>query len=265
MIGLGKYAAILSFAFIAAALTMPPKKANAQGFDSRTGHYYNVHGFSGEWHAVSRYAQSQFVFGRPGHLVTIKDSIENSIVQNLVDHDGSLFGEGAKWLGGYDLSIKQNKWQWITNDLFTYTNWSPGEPNGPSSETVLEMRAFTGGQWNDIAHNTLTGGRGKGVIEFEPSQVTVFSMTGPTLINSPRAVNYTVTLAAPSPPGGAILFMHSSAHAIRKELPNAISIPAGSSSFVVSIVVDQIVAPNQVGYVRVYGKNKKSLTVTVTP
>ncbi len=267
MVGLRKHAAVLSFAFIAAFSMLSPKEANAQfGFDSRTGHHYRSNGSLGNtWHLASLHAQHSRYFGRPGYLATIKDATENGIVQAVTDFNWTVFARRAQWLGGFDVSLKHNKWQWVTDDLFTYTNWYPGEPNGPTTEPALEMLAETGGLWNDIPYNYTGGNRGYGVYEYEPSQVTLLSLTGPTTINSPRAVNYTVTLAAPAPPGGAILFLHSSMPAIAAVLPTAITIPGGSSSLVVPLLIAQTVAPNQVGYVRVYGKNKKSLNVTVTP
>ncbi len=266
MVGLRKCAAVLAFAFIAAASMLTPMEASAQsGFDVRTGHYYGSSTVHGDWHAVSVGVRSEFRLGRPGYLATIKDAVENTIVQAVTDY---FWGDNqdAKWLGGYDLSLKHNKWQWITEDLFTYTNWAPGEPNNSrGNEPVLEMLGLSGGRWNDVPYNDTSGGRGFGVVEWSPSEVTLLSMTGPSIINSPKLVNYTVTLAATAPRGGVILFLHSDIPAIAGVLPKAITIPGGSSSLVVPLAVGQIRGTDQVGYIRVYGKNKMSLPVTVTP
>ncbi len=269
MVGLRKYAAVLSFAFIAAASMLSPKEANAQpiptAFDARTGHYYL--GFGGWTWLDARYrAGTVSWLGRPGHLASIKDSTENDIVSSVVDQLYDIYGCLGTWIGGYDLSDAHNRFEWTTPELFTYTNWAPGEPNNAGGkEVALEMSAYTGGLWNDVPQDATIGNRGPFVGEFEPSQVTLLSITGPTTVNSPKAVNYVVKLAAPAPPGGAILFMHSNIPAIAAVLPRSITIPAGNTTLNVPLIVAQTVAPNQVGYVRVYGKNKKSLTVTVTP
>ncbi len=269
MVGLRKCAAILAFAFIAAASMVSPKETNAQviAFDARTGHYYygqfyiGVTWLDARWYAVNHNYQVP-----PAHLATIKDSTENAIVSRIVDIMADFTGCWGAWIGGYDLSDAHNRFEWTTPELFTYTNWAPGEPNNAGGkEVVMEMSAYTGGLWNDVPLDATFGNRGPWVEEYEPSQVTLLSMTGPTTINSPKTVNYTVTLAAPAPPGGAILFIHSDIPAIAEALPQTIKIPAGSTSMVLSPVVAQTVGFNQTGYVRVYGKNKKSLTVTVTP
>jgi hypothetical protein len=89
------------------------------------------------------------------HLVTISDQQENEFVWNL--------DMGEHWLGASDgKSPKEmgvGTYTWVDGEPFSYTNWTPGQPNAVESDCdsangggpCYEHCAFqwSGGQWND--------------------------------------------------------------------------------------------------------------------
>jgi hypothetical protein len=252
---------LASLLFILAFSLAPAVSRSHVVFDVRTGHWYlSPTAVYGTWLECWLEAQLSTFLGRPGYLATIQDATENDLVRHVTDHYPT---EAAKWIGGFETRHLTQRWEWITEEPFAYTNWFPGEPNNSGGrEDFLEM--LLGGQWNDIPFDNASGNRGYAVVEYEPSQVKLLSLTGPTTINSPKAVNFTVTLDAPAPPGGVILFLYSNIPSIANVLPLSVTIGAGNLSNVVPIVVPQVGA-TQTGVVRVYGKNKKTLNVTVNP
>jgi hypothetical protein len=79
--------------------------------------------------------------GDGSHLVKIETSTENSwIASNLAGLD--------RWTGLTDMAA-EGVWRWQDGSLLgSYRNWSPGEPNGGSSENCMMM--WVGGAWNDL-------------------------------------------------------------------------------------------------------------------
>jgi formylglycine-generating enzyme required for sulfatase activity len=62
-----------------------------------------------------------------GHLATITSEEEQVFIENLLAREGS---KNCYWLGGYcgdDLIF-----QWVTGENFSYTKWSPGQPDNSS-------------------------------------------------------------------------------------------------------------------------------------
>ncbi|XP_076091117.1 perlucin-like [Mytilus galloprovincialis] len=54
------------------------------------------------------------------------------------------------WLGARD-DIIEGTWIWAsTDEVVTYTNWFPGEPNGVRGENCLHMYTGEGLKWNDV-------------------------------------------------------------------------------------------------------------------
>jgi hypothetical protein len=261
---------LASLMFILAFSLAPTiSRSELASFDVRTGHWYlSPVSVVGSWLECWLSAQLSTFLGRPGYLATIKDATENELVRYVTDFYFYTEFQFAKWIGGFETHHLTQRWEWITGEPFAYTNWSPLEPNNNGGrEDFLEMLGGEGGRWNDIAFDyfgSLQGKRGFAVVEYEPSQVKVVSLTGPTTINSPKTVNFTVTLDAPAPRGGVVLFLHSNISSIASVLPGSVSIASGNLSNVVQINVSQVGA-TQTGVVRVYGKNKKTLNVTVNP
>ena len=85
-----------------------------------------------------------------GHLATITTPDEN---QFIVDNFDGL-GSGQTWIGLFqntsspDYSEPGGGWEWVTQESFNWTNWTPGEPNNSGKDEQSE-------EWGNI---WLTGG-----------------------------------------------------------------------------------------------------------
>jgi hypothetical protein len=111
--------------------------------DEFGGHYYTFYEDLLTWRSAQSVCQNMF-----GHLATISSSAENAFVFSLVDEvDSSVH------LGGFDQTDAQN-WEWVTRESWSYTNWSSGEPNLPTTENYLEM--LSSGFWNNVPHSVQT-------------------------------------------------------------------------------------------------------------
>ena len=83
------------------------------------------------------------------HLAVINDSEENGRL------DGANTGNATLWIG-YTDQAAEGQWQWVTESMHPFTNWSGGGPdNGGSGENCAEFRSD--GQWNDNECTTLHG------------------------------------------------------------------------------------------------------------
>ena len=86
----------------------------------------------------------------PGyHLATITSQAEQDFVWDfLVNTTG---GGWEWWLGGYqDLAVETDPaegWEWVTGELWDYTNWAFGEPNNAGG--IEDHLAMENGFWND--------------------------------------------------------------------------------------------------------------------
>ena len=70
-----------------------------------------------------------------GHLVTITDENEQTIVENLLKNGAS---KGNYRPGGYNNNY--SSWQWVTGEKFDFTNWYSGEPNNVPSNKENSLR-----------------------------------------------------------------------------------------------------------------------------
>jgi hypothetical protein len=99
-----------------------------------------------------------------GYLATIGSAEENQFVFGLARGDsrywfidGAGNGEGPL-LGGFQANASSEPaagWQWAaTAEPFTYTAWSPGEPNnagaGESRLVFFKLGGLIGDRWNDV-------------------------------------------------------------------------------------------------------------------
>lgn len=92
-----------------------------------------------------------------GNLVTINDAAENQWVYTTF---GGL--NKALWIGLTDQS-SEGAFSWISGQSFSFSNWSPGEPNSgggfvPDEDYVYMVEAnpgwpLTPGAWNDVPNN----------------------------------------------------------------------------------------------------------------
>lgn len=104
------------------------------------GHRYEVYSNTVDWQTAKRFCEQ-----KGGHLITITSANENNAVKNNVK---GLTNE-RYWLGLTDILL-QSKWKWITDETFSYKNWSSGEPNNTAGiENYAEFDA-TSGNWNDL-------------------------------------------------------------------------------------------------------------------
>ena len=88
-----------------------------------------------------------------GNLVTIKDREEENWLKKI--YGGSHF-----WIGLTDRK-REGRWEWVSGEAITYTNWYPGEPNNWHNEDYALMN--WGGRWNDYY-----GHRGQhGIVEID--------------------------------------------------------------------------------------------------
>ncbi|SJM92336.1 exported hypothetical protein [Crenothrix polyspora] len=87
-----------------------------------TGHYYQLIEYdSAAWENARLGCES---IG--AHLATITSQEE----QNFIDKALMPGMDGYYFIGGTD-AASQKKWQWLTGEKWSYTNWSKGGDNGP--------------------------------------------------------------------------------------------------------------------------------------
>jgi hypothetical protein len=109
------------------------------------------------WSAASDSAQ------RPGgYLATITSQAENDFVFALVDSSAYWFRRpdsswAGPWLGGkqpFGAPEPDSGWEWIDGEPFSYSNWTPGEPDNQGSENALNFGESASGRiptWNDLS------------------------------------------------------------------------------------------------------------------
>ena len=96
-----------------------------------------------------------------GHLVTITSQEEDSFVH-------SSFSCNTGWAGG---TRENGEWNWITGEVWDYTNWHPGEPDGGDG-SHLEV-FFNCIAWNDM-HASYQ--RDSLIVEWEPLPLIQWSI-----------------------------------------------------------------------------------------
>ena len=116
------------------ALSKPPTyPADAQEYK---GHHYKVFSEVVSWHEAKEKCERM-----GGYIVCIANEAENSFVSKL--------GNGIPlWLGGTD-SRQEGKWEWVTGEQFTYSNWAGQNPDGDGDYLSFSWKIDRGRGWND--------------------------------------------------------------------------------------------------------------------
>jgi len=131
------------------------------------------------WGQANGAASSQVFNGISGYLATITSQEEHDFIQAL-DWSTTLPTLNGAWIGGVQPSGSgepDTDWQWVTGEVWDYTNWGGGEPNNQNEEDWLMVNAPTskGGLWNDE-----NGATAAYIVEFEstvplPEAIWLFS------------------------------------------------------------------------------------------
>src|ERR1051325_274704 len=123
---------------------------------SGNGHWYEPIGLTD---AITWVAASNAAVAAGGYLATLASPAENDFVFSLIRDQDAFWFHGTTtgpWIGAYQpagSSEPSGGWTWVTGEPFTFTAWSPGEPNGGVGENYAIFwhpgsRAAT---WNDFA------------------------------------------------------------------------------------------------------------------
>lgn len=103
------------------------------------GHHYEVYSNTVDWQTAKRFCEQ-----KGGHLITITSTNENNAVKNNVK---GLTNE-RYWLGLTDISL-ESKWEWVTNEKTSFTDWAEGEPtNEDGIADYVELNTVTN-HWYD--------------------------------------------------------------------------------------------------------------------
>lgn len=116
---------------------------------SFAGHSYAYYDEAESWEAAKEFCESM-----DGHLVTITSKEENDAVWAFAN----TVGNQSVFLGLSDAN-QEGKWEWVTGEYFSYSNWTEGEPNAYTEAENYAEFAFNSetGTWNDFKFDTHAG------------------------------------------------------------------------------------------------------------
>ena len=100
------------------------------------GHYYRIYNDGMTWEEAKTFCENL-----GGHLVTITDASEQSVIEGLLHFYGN---KNCYWIG-CKLNLI-NQMNWITNERMIYSNWYDGEPDNYLGN---QGYAFIGGKQLD--------------------------------------------------------------------------------------------------------------------
>ncbi len=163
----------LMFWVLVSALTVPSICAADPVMWDGNGHWYDLVAEELTWTAARDSAAAATWMSVSGYLASATSQEEYDFLAAEF-----LVGQRARiWLGGYQnptSSPPNENWHWVNGDLWSYTNWTSGEPNdywGPGSESCLQWRI----EWIDAqCHETEYF-----IVEFEPETPVVPTGWGP--------------------------------------------------------------------------------------
>lgn len=127
-----------------------PEPQEGVVYNSANGHYYEYVDATLTWEEALVAATERTHNGLSGHLATITSSDENTFVTSNL-----TFATAAAWAGGYQErkgSEPSGSWKWVTDEVWSYTNWRSTEPNNDGDENALHVYSadsWAGGAWND--------------------------------------------------------------------------------------------------------------------
>ncbi|XP_067686457.1 rheacalcin-1-like [Haliotis asinina] len=95
----------------------------------------------------------EFCLRRYGaHLAEVKTAGENQFILDYLNNNTHTFYGYDLWLGGTDNTFDKS-WRWavLSNTTMTFTDWSPGQPDGSFQglERCLELESTYKLKWND--------------------------------------------------------------------------------------------------------------------
>lgn len=100
------------------------------------GHSYQLFSTKMSWVDAKAYCE-----GLGGHLVTITSQTEQDFV---CENFTKIYGTAMIGLSDAD---NEGDWEWVTGEVFNYSNWDSGEPNNEFNEDYVLMHSD--GTWND--------------------------------------------------------------------------------------------------------------------
>lgn len=153
---------------IVGLIVVPASAADEQGpiQNPLNGHFYEAVFIPGGigWDAARMAAESRSLGDVDGHLVTITSAEESQFVSANFPEVVAQGEFSRFWLGGFQPQGEQEAgggWEWVTGEVFAFTNWDTGEPNDPSA-TEQCLNFATGpnptGSWNDQPCDAPGGG-----------------------------------------------------------------------------------------------------------
>ena len=140
------------------------------------GHYYYLSNNQTIWTTAKTNAEA---YG--GHLVTIKDATENTLVSGI--------NPGVRMWIGFTDQLLEGTWTWITGETSTYTNWNAGEPNNSGDEDYALIN-WTGTGWNDVNNASSY----YSIMEYEPLKWDNNSTYGSRYVKPATTTKYKVTV-----------------------------------------------------------------------
>jgi concanavalin A-like lectin/glucanase superfamily protein/PKD domain-containing protein len=129
----------------------PQEVGSAEWSQNGVTHEYKIYQYPGaDWDSASNWVTS--VLGSSWHLATITSVAEQSFFNTTILPSAG----GEMWIGGVQDPITTTdpaaNWTWVTGEPWSFTNWSPGEPNDArccGSRPEQHLGILEGGGWND--------------------------------------------------------------------------------------------------------------------